>query len=165
MGFRHFPTSFRLSLREFRTSREFAICGRTRTWARNRAALTLWWRLTLLCSFECRSLRPRSPRCPRHKLRSALLRPARERTTRSVQPTLSFSFRTSVAFLRKTVYFAFFSVMTPGPSPPGPPSILILNLISSPLIVPSCRIFMSPPPPSKLRVNEILSPSTLPSLI
>ena len=35
------------------------------------------------------------------------------------------------------VYFALFSVTPPGPSPPGPPSILIFSLISSPLIVPS----------------------------
>src|ERR1035437_3787229 len=63
------------------------------------------------------------------------------------------------------VYLVRFSLSGPPGPPPGPPSILMFNVISSPLTEPSCTIFISPSPPSKLMANETLSPSTLPSLI
>src|SRR5674476_364466 len=66
---------------------------------------------------------------------------------------------------RRQAYLVRFSLIGPPGPPPGPPSILMFNVISSPLTEPSCTIFISPSPPSKLMANEILSPSTLPSLI
>ena len=60
-------------------------------------------------------------------------------------------------------YFWRLSVISPPIS--MPPSLVVVSVISSPLMVPLLVNFTVLPPMSTLTLKEILSPSTLPSAI